>query len=232
MNIYVVSVGYNCQKYVSEWYNSLQRQLIPFKVFVAVDDLPTYHYVEALKCKRITLMPFEKTRGYAAYNRWQCLQEIKNLDDGIVVQLDLDDGLIANSLPKIRDYYIEHKKRCVIGSSFNTMSGQRMNQQTYNTKTMDNNKFIDDPIFKCPPTRTFHTSLIKELKEDDFKIDGEWIKMCTDVALFFSIFDKIHNKELGILPEKTYLYRDKRPDSTFGQYKQLIFQQLKAKWRK
>jgi hypothetical protein len=59
--------------------------------------------------------------------------------------------------------------------------------------------------------RTFHSSLLNNLTEDDLKVDGQWPKAGGDTALFYYLIEKADPDKVICVTDINYVYNDMNP---------------------
>lgn len=213
MKFSVISCGWNCDRYIDDWLKSLKAQNVDWEAFV-MDDGSTDH--TSLKLSRIKdsrIHSFKNERNYgAAFSRWELLKHVSR--DSVVVQLDLDDWLINSALEKVQPHY-ENGKLMTVGS-FTVNKGQFRPSIFYSRQQIDENTFHLDKLFKCPPLRTFHGSLISLYRPDDFKLENKWLRACTDVALMWPLLRELKYDQIGFVKETIYMYRRRLRQNTSG----------------
>lgn len=180
MKHYVISVGRNCQHNINKFNHCLRKQVVDWHC-IAVDDASTdntYKYLKAFPSDKYTVIRNSEQK-WAAYNRFQALQTIEESEKAIVVLLDMDDLLTDHALNKVQLRYTQTGCKMTMGSFANRSGGSRGNQ-FYSRREIQNNVF--KRAFNFPHLRTFDLDLALTHVEDNFKMQGEWMKTCTDVA--------------------------------------------------
>lgn len=201
MKFSIISSGWNCEQFIPDWYNSLISQKVNWQAFVLDDGSTdkTYRRLENLSDSRLHLFKNPNNKG-AAYSRWKLIQQC---DGDVLVFLDLDDYILSGSLLSLKKPYKEGKLMTV--GSYRMDRGRAKNE-FYNRYEIDQNRFLKG-TFKCPPLRTFSSQCINFLKEDDFKINRQWIKTCTDVALMFPVLKALRFDDIAVMSKIMYHYR-------------------------
>ena len=143
----------------------------------------TRGHVRRLKDKRIKVSRTSSNKG-AAWSRWRLMQQVD--PNSILVFLDLDDYLVDDCLQHLNPYY--DKGILATGSRYKNDKNRVAAKDAYTARQIDSNSFLIRTNFRFPPLRTFHGSLIQNLSEDDFKINGEWIKPVPTLPYFGKFF--------------------------------------------
>lgn len=204
MKYSIISPGWNCKYFIHDWYKSISTQKVKWTAYVMDDGSTdgTSAKIRALKDKNIKLFRNSKNMG-AAYSRWELM---KHCDpDSVLVFLDLDDYIPQRVLVDLSKHY--QSEKLVTCSRYTEKPGGVKPQRVYTSRQINMNRFIYRSDFCFPPLRTFHGSLIRTLDPELMKIDGDWVRTCTDVALFFQILKHIRYDQLSILPGVQYVYR-------------------------
>lgn len=207
MKFSIISPGWNCAKYVQDWHNSLCNQNVDWEAWVMDDHSTdsTSRVLAELDDDRVHVSRNAVNKG-AAFSRWKLMKQAD--PDSIMVFLDLDDWLPDNCLPKILAPY--QKGKLVTLGNYTTAAGGHFPLNVYSRQQIDKNTFYRATVFGCPPLRTFHGSLVEQLKETDFKVNGRWLNTCTDVALMWKIMYLVKYDDIHFFDDVMYVYR-KRP---------------------
>lgn len=167
----------------------------------------------------------------AAEARWHLLREVKR---GIVVQLDLDDYLPDDRvLERILPYY----QAGALATSGYYREGEKPvgHIRHYNDAEIAAQSYLKPSVPFCfPPLRTFHSSLLANIKEDAFKWDKKWLRYCTDAALGYALLAQIKNPSQFVrLSEVNYHYRkrDGRLPRTDARAKRRMLENIKGNFR-
>jgi glycosyltransferase involved in cell wall biosynthesis len=219
-------VGRNCQHNINKFHRCLRKQVVDWHCIV-VDDASTdntYKYLKALPQDNFTIIRNSEQR-WAAFNRYQALQTIEESEKVVVSLLDLDDLLVDHALNKVQLHYAQTGCKLTMGQ-FVTKGGARKHP-FYSRKEIQNNQFSRS--FKFPHLRTFDLDLALTHTEDNFKINDQWMKTCTDVAFCLPLLKEVNCDQVSQIDEILYIYDNSlKTNSTKvfgGKEKKKLFQE-------
>ena len=205
---------YNFKKYADRCFASIHSQMYRPTTLIVVDDGSTDGTAEIAKSWRPRLeavgisiaewITNEKNRG-PAYTKWQAIQvAARRNPNGFFVIVDGDDYLFgSDSLEKIALTYRRTKCLFTYGSCTGQFSDQSSNPPDGiddPRKMSPNGKFI----FTHP--RSCSTRLLKEFRAQDFMMDGEFLRKCTDRPFIYKCVDLAGPQRVQYITDKIYCY--------------------------
>jgi len=218
--IYFVVVGYNCEKWVAKCLKSIQNQEETEWKAVAIDDGSTDRtFKELLKFKsdeRFKLVDWPKNQG-AAFQRYNALQLHEYQDEDIIFLVDMDDWLAHDNV--LNRVLAEYRKgaHCTFGS-YVTTDGQKSAYNFHKDNILQTEYFRGRAWCWWHP-RTFKYHLCKHLTPEWFQWpDGEWIRICTDVALLQPIAERCRYPHIHFIKDRLYMYNNKTGNSARDRY--------------
>lgn len=155
-----------------------------------------------------TLVNLEENNG-PAYSKWKFIEYIQqnsgnfNKND-IVTIMDGDDKYnTEDALSIINETFAE--TGCWV--SFGEITGKYYNIHKERLKNINlNNIRKQDFCFNHP--RSMKLGLLLKLTIEDFILNNEWIKKCTDMTMLYSIFELTPKNKIVNCKNKIYWYRE------------------------
>ena len=141
----------------------------------------------------------------ACRNHYEILQNIKPLEENIVIHLDGDDKLIDNDcISYIISLYRNNE-------SLLATYGNYISESKSVCKEKDSVDFRDSILltgWRYSHLRTFRASMIPFLKEEDMKdSDGNWYSSCADLAIFCPILEMSGKDRVKFVDREMVFYR-------------------------
>lgn len=209
MKFFIVASGVNCKDFAVECYRSLQGLTTYNWKATLIDDASTDGTYEALMAidydSRVTVKKNQVNMG-AAYNRLMAIKEA-NLDpEDVIIFLGLDDKLYAGALKVIQKKYDEgvwmtygnwqnqQGRVCTVDLEFD--------EETHRTRDYRKVKY------RSTAPNTFKKFLFDQIPEEDFKLEGDWIRVCTEAEVMFSCLEMSGKSKIGIIHDVIYYYRE------------------------
>ena len=205
MNFLLIVTGYNCSDNVLPCYFSIAIQNENWKA-VFIDDASTddtYSKICKIKDPRVIKENFTDNVG-AAYRRFKAIKKYGNPDD-VVVLIGMDDLLIDGSLTRIRKEY--EKGKLMTYGMYQYKDGTIPSfELEFDNKTHEQRSYRKETYRSTAPN-TFKCFLFELFKEDDFIVNGEWIKATTESPLMFGLLEMCGQDRIGIIGDPIYIYR-------------------------
>ena len=146
--------------------------------------------------ERITFIRNHARRGLLQ-NTWRAVTQFCGNPESVIITLDADDGLIGpHVLGRIRKEY-ESGADVTVGSMLRTDKDAR-----YVPEFSDPRGNRGGNVWQH--LRTFKKYLFDSIREDDLKIDGEWIELANDWAFMLPVVEMASCPVY--IPDKLYLY--------------------------
>lgn len=230
MQFLIIVTGYNCADNVLKCYQSLAIQNEIWRA-VFIDDASTDNTaVEMFKINdnRICKQHFVSNAG-AAYRRFKAIKQYGKPDD-IVVLVGMDDCLMQGALTRIAQEYLNGKLMTYGNWVRPDGTGLPKKFTLSHHKFIHKNRDYRKDIYRSTAPNTFIGFLFDAFDEDDFIVDGEWIKATTESPLMFGLLEMCGEERIGVIYDKIYLYQrdyDNNAQQRFGkQYQKHIYSEI------
>lgn len=155
----------------------------------------------------IVSLDVNKGPGHSKYYLVKHLQENCNRynNEDIIMIIDGDDYLTTSvTLLLINLYYNTNNCLMTCGNYYG-----KWNDNIYKTKDFLNiDNIRESGQFCFPPIRTFKYKLAKYLDKEDFMLNKNFIDKCTDMCLFYRLFELSKSDNIAIIYKKMYYYRE------------------------
>lgn len=204
----IIATGWNCEGYVQKCIDSVRAQTYNNWFAIFINDGSTDETNKIIRDNLITsnMVGVEHINNTgAAKRRFDIINRHYTSQEDIIVLLGLDDELLPNALERIAQ---EYDKGVLV---------------TYGN-WIDNHGYICPPNdldfpeeihatrdyrkvkFRSTAPNTFKRKLFDRMSEDDFKVDGEWIKATTESPMMFAALEMAGKERIGVIKEPIYLY--------------------------
>jgi len=201
-DIIILSTGYNCGKFIEEWWQSLKNQTYENFIVVAINDCSnddTSAKLHNIVDDRLIVLDTEE-RNYALANQTTVLARTIDLsDEDIICIVDLDDTLKPDAIETIKNIYEDDNVWLSYGS--------------FEPRNFDPSKPIDwsYPIRKqwsYSALRTYKWFLYKNIKFNDFFDDkGNFMNEAVDHVLMFPMLEMAGKEHVYYNEKVIYNYR-------------------------
>jgi glycosyl transferase family 25 len=139
------------------------------------------------------------TRMYQMYSKYNAYKLVDDFE--IVCILDGDDWLSDRSvLDRLTDIYSDQTVD-MVSSNFYMWENDKFkenNFSTYSEDIVDNKKFRDQSAWLICHLKTGYGVFFKSIPKEYLTINNEWLKVCTDVAEYYSALEFSKGKYLAI----------------------------------
>lgn len=240
MHFTFIITGWNCEQYAKANLDSLKKLNNKNWSARVINDGSTDKTAQILQeydveTYDIKMYNFADNR-FAAYRRWQLLQEQEIDEEEVIILLGMDDSVFPDALDEIEKVYtpgvmmsygnwIDHK-----GVFLPKTFPLEFDKITHI------NRDYRQVVYRSTGLNTFKYKLFKKLKEEDFIIDGEWICTCTEGPAMFSFLEMCGEGRIGIVYKHICLYNSNRPDGSIyrftKEYKYEILDKIKNQPKK
>lgn len=232
--------GWQCESYCSQCLDSLKKLNNKNWSARVINDGSTDKTLDILQAYDVENYDIKiynfLDNKFAAYRRWQLLKNQEIDDEEVIILLGLDDAVFPDALDEIEKVYT---------SGVMMSYGNWVNQfgvglpktfpLEFDQKTHDDRDYRQ-VTYRSTGLNTFKYKLFKKLKEEDFIIDGEWLKTCTEGSLMFSFLEMCGQGRIGIVHKHICLYNSNRPDGSIyrftKEYKYEILDKIKKQPKK
>ena len=205
MKYIVLATGYNCAPLVKPCHDSIKNQDCT-AVFIS-DGSTDGTDKEVLK-----LDGCYKTIGHhnmgAAYRRFMAIKELSHDEEDVIILLGMDDELLPGAIDRLK---IEYDKGMLM-----TYGNWRTDKQTkfppsmlYFDEATHKNRDYRKVKYRSTHICTFKRKLFDKLTEEDFKVNGEWIKATTESPVMFACLEMCGKERIGVIEDYIYYYRQR-----------------------
>lgn len=212
----IICTGYNGAKYIKKCYKSLVNQTYGNFHCILIDDGSNDNSKEVLfdlnMDKRFEVHCYTDNKG-AAYRRYYAIRNnTLDAENTVVCLLGMDDWLYPNALEIIKKHY-DNGKWMTYGNWIGS-DGYKLPKGflDYSDEIHEKRSYRKE-IYRSTGLNTFKKFLFDELTEEDFKVNGEWVKATTESNLMFSCLEMCGKDKIGIVYDFIVNYT-KRNDNT------------------
>src|SRR3990172_986369 len=216
MNFLIVSSGVNCQMYIHTLIQSVQFQRYKHLRAIFIDDGSDDRTKMFLSKKvadpRFTLELHSDNQG-AAKRRWDAIKKYSQDPEDVILLLGMDDYLDINALCEIKKEYDAGKwmtygnwkdnAGIMLPKGFLDFTDEEHETRAYRSVR-----------YRSTAPNTFKRFLFDQLTEDDFKVDGEWVRATTESNLMFSCLEMCGKDRIGVIKQPIYIYNKRGRYST------------------
>ena len=231
INFHIICTGYNCAKYVRGCVQSVLAQTYDNWTLHMIDDgTPVQYLLGGLKRyggygPKIKGYQYTNNEG-AGKRRYEV---IKRIDDpnAVILLLGMDDELLPDALATIAEQYRDGK--LMTYGNWMNQNGMGLPEGFVFTfpDAVHDVRAYRLATYRSTNPNTFYKFLFDRIPEDDFKLDGEWIKTATEAETMFSCMEMAGRDRIGIITKPIYMYRQNLPNnsqSRWGQaYKNTVY---------
>lgn len=234
---FIIATGYNCHSFVRKCFDSLQRLNDEHKWNAyLVDDGSTDSTASELaklpKDSRIHIVTNSDNQG-AAKRRFDVIRNSPLIgEDDVIILLGLDDELKPDALNVIDRKYLSGA--WMTYGNWITPSGECLPKGFLHfEEEIHRERNYRKVKYRSTAPNTFKRFLFDQFTEDDFKLNGEWIKATTESNLMLSCLEMCGKDRIGMIEQPIYLYNKGRKDNArhrFGSvYQDSIYADVMSK---
>ncbi len=233
MRFLIIASGFNCEKLAQKCIESIKNQTYKNFYAVFISDGSTDGTGEIIEentnsNRDLEADIFNMNMG-AAYRRFCAIRDYGQNDD-VIILVGLDDELMPNALDRIKQEY--DKGAWMTYGNWVNQHGKGLPRDF--ALHFDPETHIDRNYrkvrYRSTAPNTFKKFLFDHLDEEDFKVNGEWVKATTESSLMFSCLEMCGKERIGVIEDQIYLYNQGRPDNArkrFGnEYQDKIYQDI------
>ena len=208
MDFLILVTGYNCAPLVKPCYDSIINQKGEHNIVaVFISDGSTDGTdKEVLKLEGCYKTIGQHNKG-AAYRRFMAIKELSKEED-IIILLGMDDELLPNAIDQIKKEY-EQGKLMTYGNWQSDKQTKFPPSMLYFDEATHENRDYRKVKYRSTHICTFKRKLFDKLTEEDFKVNGEWIKATTESPVMFACLEMCGKERIGIIETPIYFYRDR-----------------------
>ncbi len=208
MKLVILSTGWNIEKYVSQYIDSIKSQTYKDFVVYLIDDVSTDNTFEVAQ-KQIG----DDSRFILIKNtekKWKTKNFIDVINNNsliikqedVLVEIDADDKLFdEHVLMKIYNIYLTNPNIWVCGSKWK----DTLERPGKYGKIVPERARTGYTIFSH--MRTFKAFLFRAIREEDLIFNGEYFKAACDIAHGIPILEMAGSDHYYYFDEVTYIYR-------------------------
>lgn len=218
--IIVISPFWNAENYIEKNIRSVAQQDYSDYLHILINDASTDNSknivnatIDNIKTYNCVVENKEVNNG-AIFNQLITVKEFVD-DDDIVMLLDGDDWIINNNT--IFQYYNDLYNQgyeFTYGSMWSIVDNIPLIAQEYPEEVKKNKTYRSHHFnWKIPYThlRTCLGKHFKDIDEDKFKVDGEWMKSGADNPLFYELIERVDSEKIYCNREIICNYNDANP---------------------
>ncbi len=207
MKLVILSTGWNIEKYVGQYIDSIKSQTYKDFVVYLIDDVSTDNTIEIAQkhigndSRFILIKNIEKK--WKTKNFIDVIINNSNISpEDVLVEIDADDKL-ANEhvLMKIYNIYLTNPNIWICGSKWRDTLGRPGKYGIIIPEKARSGYTIFSHM------RTFKTFLFRAIREEDFMFNGEYFKAACDIAHGVPMLEMAGSEHYYYLDEVTYIYR-------------------------
>jgi len=227
MNTLIIT-GYNCEAYLQKCAESVRDLQGEWKAIFISDGSTdkTSQLLFNIEDSRIITEHYTENKG-AAYRRYQAIHTHCKPDD-VVLLVGMDDSILPYALHYITDHY-EAGKLMTYGNWRNDHS-VFPRELLYYDDTIHADRSYRQHKYRSTHICTFKAELFFKLSEEDFKVNGEWIKATTESPIMFAALEMCGKERIGVIETPIYFYNDRNKQKAkfrFGrQYQEAIYKEI------
>jgi glycosyltransferase involved in cell wall biosynthesis len=217
MRFVILVTGYNCSIFVRNCLRSLSDQISGDFIAVLISDGSTDDTeAELLKWGKDSRFHFElhKDNQGAAKRRFDAIKKYATDPEDIICLLGMDDSLSHDCLSYVQQEY-RHDKWMTYGN-WKDQFGQML-PETFPLDFDDythNNRYYRTAVYRSTALNTFKRFLFDQMTEEDFKVDGEWIRATTESPVMLACLEMCGRQRIGIIERPIYFYNKRFAQST------------------
>ena len=205
----ILTTAYNCENYIGRCIASIKEQIEDFHCYIT-NDLSTDNTVEVAK-KAIDNDPrfsliINKEKLYQDGNYDSIIRNNSDInDDDIIVEVDGDDYLPDKEvLSRVLGYY-EDEEVWITSGQFMYLNGETGFATFVPTKNL---RFT---VMRATHLRTWKAWLWREIKEEDLKFEGLYVKSAGDMFFMFPMLEMATEKHCKFIDDINYVYNNENP---------------------
>jgi glycosyltransferase involved in cell wall biosynthesis len=237
MKFIFIVTGFNCENYILKCYESLRSQTVEWEAIFISDGSTdkTDLLMNGINDRRISKQSFRENKG-AAFRRYFAIKDLCKEEEDVICLLGMDDELFPNALEKVKEQYDKGKWMTY---------GNWIDSEGYKLPDFFNLEFplvvhlersYRSEVYRSTALNTFKKFLFSELKEEDFKVGGEWITATTESNIMFSCLEMCGQKRIGVIKDIIYIYNRRGSMSTVNyrgrNYQDFIYLNISSRGKK
>ena len=213
MNFFILVTGYNCASLVKPCYDSIINQQgnhTAKAVFIS-DGSTDGTDKEVLKLEGCYKIIGQNNKG-AAYRRFMAIKELSHDEEDVIILLGMDDELRPGALDQLKKEY--DKGKLMTYGNWKTDKNLKFppSMLYFNDETHLKRDYRKEKYRSTAPN-TFKRKLFDKLTEEDFKVNGEWIKATTESPLMFACLEMCGKERIGVIEDYIYFYRQRKDNA-------------------
>jgi len=233
--------SYRAFQYFDKCIDSILAQKNKNYTIIYIDDASGYSLKQKKYIKQKLhdhIVVFNRVRKYSLRNAYEAIHKYVKEDDAIIANIDGDDWLIRNDVIDVVDKTYQ-KYNCLLtyGNCIYYNPSNKNHQKKASSANAFTNvrypKFVEKSnlfrLYHFPilHLRTWKANLFKRIPKDKFlRPNGEWIRYCEDMAMFFPMLEKSHGR-YSVISEPLYSYNIQNPSNDFKIHtKEMLFDEV------
>lgn len=220
MRFVIISTGWNCEDNVFKNFLSVYNQTHTDWLLVMIDDGSnndkTAEQVSKIVSDKVKIEIYNDNKG-AAYRRFHAINKYAQPED-VILLLGMDDELLPNALETIAESY-QYGNFMTYGNWIDEEgNGLPLHFDLHFDKKIHDNRDYRQDTYRSTAPNTFKKFLFDRISEEDFKVNGEWIRCTTESPTMFACLEMCGEKRIGVIEKHIYLYKKGKYNKTNRRY--------------
>lgn len=213
--IIIITASYNNEKWVKNYFESLEMQTQVDWLAIYIDDCSTDNtlaliqdYIQKAHLEsKFVLIRNEQRMGHL-FNQYHAISACD--PDSIIVILDGDDWLAHENVFSIISHAYQKEDAWLTYGQFLYLEKNKKGFCRPIPADVLANGNIRDISWRTSHPRTFYAGLFQQIKFEDLCYEGNFFPKCADVATMFPMIE-MAAEHVKFIPEILYIYNDTNP---------------------
>ena len=218
MKFFIITTGYNCEKFVKACYESIITQTCTNWYALMVSDGSTDRTgknLNGISHKQIKTVHYPKNVG-AAFRRWQAIKQESLNNEDVIILLGMDDMLKFNCLERIEREY--NQGAWLTYGNWISVDGIKNKFQRPELGVLKKRNYRRSKWIYTNPN-TFKKFLVNQIVPQDLQDkQGNWLTNCTDLAFMYPCLEQCPPEKIHGIEDIIYIYRNKHPNTSLKRY--------------
>jgi len=232
----IIASGWNCEGYVKPCIDSILNQTYPNWEAAIISDGSTDvtndeigNWVCGLNIPNTIMGTHYMDNEGAARKRFEAIHVHSVSPEDIIVFLGLDDELLPNALERIAQEY-DNGKLCTYGNWIDNHGYMCPPDSLDFPDEIHATRDYRKVKFRSTAPNTFKRKLFDRMSENDFKVNGEWIKATTESPMMFAALEMSGKDRIGVIKGPIYLYNKRGNDNARNRmpvgYQDMVYKEI------
>jgi len=207
MKLIIISTGWNCENYITEYIQSLKNQIFKnFTVFL-IDDASTDNTVLKAKLAIDSDIRFNlicnDTHLWKTANFVKIINNNKLInDDDVIIEIDADDKLSNDTVLEDINKIYQNTNIWISGSRWMNNLGVPNTSWSNGKVVPENARFA----WRFSHMRSYRAFLFRAIRDNDLKINNEYHKAACDIGYTIPMLEMAGSEHYYFLDKITYIY--------------------------